>query len=98
VNLGRVPLGSMRSPCSHAKTRLQKTLSLRAFDDADLPKEGPPGRARRLMEQPPRDALSHFPMVDPVWLAADDRNRDEVLRLVALDHDERVFASGCGCL
>jgi hypothetical protein len=47
------------------------------------------------MEQPPRDALSRFPMVASVWLA-NDGNRDVMLSLVALDHDERVLASSRG--
>ena len=55
-------------------------------------------QARRLMEQPPRDAIAHFLMVDPVWLAVDDRNCDVMLSLVALDHDERVLAPSGGCL
>ena len=32
-----------------------------------------------------------------VWLA-DDRHRDVMLSLVALDHDERVLAPSRGCL
>jgi hypothetical protein len=33
-----------------------------------------------------------------LWLAVDDRNCHVMLGLVALDHDERVLASSCGCL
>ena len=53
-------------------------------------------QARRLMEQPPRLTVALSDGRPPSL--ADDRNRDEVLSLVALDHDEGVLASGCGCL